>query len=89
MTARSLRLSDGSLMPSVFDKLEIPLSCPKCGHEITKTVAWINSHDSFDCVGCGATIDLGNVVDFSSAFEQADNAVDDLRGEIERLYKKG
>ena len=71
-------------MTNIFDSLEIPISCPHCSHEIIKTVAWIDSHESFDCVGCGATIDLANVHHVSGPGEQPSDLVDEIRRQIAR-----
>ena len=42
----------------MFDDADIELSCPGCGHKMTKTLGWITSHKELVCTGCGETITL-------------------------------
>lgn len=42
----------------MFEKAEIGIPCPKCGHETKKSIGWIKAHDEFTCAGCGSVIAL-------------------------------
>ncbi|MBY5585326.1 hypothetical protein [Rhizobium leguminosarum] len=42
----------------MFDKQTIDIPCPKCGHETTKTIAWIKAHNDFVCAKCGSMITI-------------------------------
>jgi len=43
---------------SNLDDREIAFECPKCGHEIRKTIGWLKANQGLTCAGCGATMEL-------------------------------
>ena len=46
-------------MKSFMDKMDIPLTCPDCGHEFTKPLGWLDGHEDFPCpANCGQTFTL-------------------------------
>jgi transcription elongation factor Elf1 len=75
-------------MSDTFDTFEIPIQCPDCGHEVVKTVAWINSHDSFDCAGCGAAIRLAPVHHISGTVEEPSDLAAEIQRQIDRANQK-
>ena len=32
------------------------LPCPDCGHEASKAIDWLKTHESYVCEGCGASV---------------------------------
>jgi len=43
---------------SNLDDREIAFKCPKCGHDIRKTIGWLKANQNLACAGCGATMEL-------------------------------
>ncbi|HRC61609.1 MAG TPA: hypothetical protein PLX85_00110 [Dehalococcoidia bacterium] len=41
-----------------LDAQELTVDCPKCSHQITKTLRSLRTHHEMDCPGCRATITL-------------------------------
>ena len=42
----------------MFDNQTLDVTCPRCGKQVKKTVAWIKSHNEFTCSGCRNRVEL-------------------------------
>lgn len=62
----------------LVDQFEIPITCPKCGHETKQALAWVERNPEFVCGGCSETIK----VDTDTSFR---DAADKLRN-IDRIF---
>lgn len=36
------------------------ITCPRCGEKNPKSVEWLDGNDTFDCIGCGTTVQLAS-----------------------------
>ena len=67
----------------VFDKAEVGVACPGCGHESKKQIGWLRTHDEMVCPGCGATVGLDDK-DFRAGLDRADKALSDFKRKLKR-----
>jgi len=67
-------------MPDLFSQEQIPLKCPKCGHKINKTIAWLESHHNLTCGECGHTVHLNT--------GELLNDLREVRQSVERLKRR-
>lgn len=69
-------------MPNMldFDRGEIEIPCPKCGHKTAGTIGRFKRDRQFSCAGCGATV----VPDFSE-FDKGARAVED---QIKKMFRR-
>ncbi len=37
------------------EEVQITITCPDCGHQVVKTVAWLKQNDFLHCAACGET----------------------------------
>jgi hypothetical protein len=63
-------------MSNVFDDHVLPITCPKCGAQIEKTVAWLRENDELSCP-CGTTIHF--------ATDELLPVLEALEGAVQRL----
>jgi endogenous inhibitor of DNA gyrase (YacG/DUF329 family) len=54
--------------------------CPRCGEQVSKTIAWLKHNLTYDCPNCGANVTLppGPRMDTLSALEQVSDISDQL-----------
>lgn len=73
----------------MFEKAEIGIPCPECGHETSKTIAWIKAHDEMVCEGpdCGRTIHLERE-NLLAGLKDAEQSMAKFRKSIGRLGKR-
>lgn len=71
----------------LFDKREIDVPCPKCGHKNRKALGWLRDHTQIICAGCGVEITLENEK-LRSGLDQADKAMEEVRRTIRDFGKK-
>lgn len=71
----------------MFEKAEIGIPCPKCGHKTEKTVAWIKANDSFTCGGCGSTVTV-DTENLLAGLQKAEKSVADFRKKLRGLSKR-
>lgn len=71
----------------MFDKAEIGIPCPGCGHKNPKTVAWIKTHDEMVCRGCGESVRI-EADELIAGLKKADKAVADFRKSLRSFGKK-
>jgi DNA-directed RNA polymerase subunit RPC12/RpoP len=59
-------------MSDSLDNHPLPVTCPKCGARIEKTVSWLRENDRIDCP-CGTAIHLatGEVMAATEALQSA------------------
>ncbi len=74
-------------MTDFIDTIKIAIPCPNCSHEIVKTVAWINNHESFDCAECGTAVGLANVQHVTGPGEKPSDLVEEIQRQITRANK--
>jgi predicted Zn-ribbon and HTH transcriptional regulator len=48
-------------MPSHLDTLQIPVTCPKCSHEFTKTFRELKVNTNLGCPKCGQDFNAGDL----------------------------
>ena len=65
---------------SLVDQFEVPVTCPKCGHETKQTIAWLECNPEFVCAGCSQTIKIETDASFREV-------TDDLRN-IDRIFDR-
>ena len=41
-----------------WGSIALPLTCPNCGEENSKTLAWLNENSEFVCTGCDGLVTL-------------------------------
>jgi protein-arginine kinase activator protein McsA len=73
-------------MPSHLDTLQIPVTCPKCGHEFTKTFRELKVNTNLGCPKCAQDFNAG---DLKPALQKAEMSVDDLLRQASRFGKSG
>lgn len=64
-------------MSGYFDSQSVAVKCPRCGHNHSKTVAWLKTHDDIACV-CGANIHV-DLEGFRGPLKSAEKSLDDFR----------
>jgi hypothetical protein len=60
-------------MPGLLDDHPLPVSCPKCGAKIQKTVSWLRGNKEMTCP-CGTTMHL-ETAEVLSAVESLETAL--------------
>ena len=65
---------------SRYDQYELPLTCPRCGHETKKTIGWMKRHRQFACQ-CGVIFDSEELV---RGFEKVGRSIDQFKRNIRR-----
>lgn len=70
----------------VDETVELPIPCPKCGHQTKKSIAWIKANDKFVCAGCGSTVNV-QAEQLLAGLKQLDETIDDLRRKIRDINK--
>jgi len=65
-------------MPGVLNDHPLPVSCPKCGAKIQKTVSWLRSNDEIICP-CGTRMHLQT--------DEVLSAVEALEGALRRIIR--
>lgn len=71
----------------MFDDAKIPIPCPSCGKEAEETVAWLKTHDHFNCAGCGATIRV-EAEKLLAGLTKVDQSIDKMLSGLRNLGKK-
>lgn len=71
----------------MFEKAEIGIPCPKCGHKTDKTIAWIKANDEVTCGGCGSTIHLERE-NLLAGLDKVDKSIAKFRKSLGRLGKR-
>lgn len=64
----------------MLENMEIDLTCPGCGHQIKKSLGWLDSNSKLTCV-CGADITLKK----DESFRKFTREVEGLDREIKKL----
>jgi transcription elongation factor Elf1 len=64
-----------------LDDKEISFKCPKCSHQLKKTVGWLKANADMICEGCGVTIKL-NTEQLARGAEDAQKALDSIPKKI-------
>lgn len=72
---------------SLFDKAEIAIPCPQCGHESKKTIGWMKSHENMQCPGCGSVITLDSA-ELKKGIASAEKSLKDFGKNLSRLGKR-
>ncbi len=67
-----------------FSDAKLEISCPGCGHKISKTVGYLKSHSSMTCPSCGRTIRLENR-DFRRGIDSAERQIEDLKRKLKKF----
>jgi transcription initiation factor IIE alpha subunit len=73
----------GNSMANLINRL--PITCPKCGHEFTKTVAGLKREPKFSCPKCGQQFDGAG---FLPGVQKIEKSVEDLKRKIRDISKK-
>ena len=64
-----------------FNKQTLDFTCPKCGTQITKTVAELKRSDQ-KCPDCGAEFETSG---FKSGIDEADRQIDHFKRQLENI----
>jgi len=72
---------------SLFDKAEVTVTCPDCGHEHRKSLGWLRSNDAMVCAGCGQAITLKSEK-LRAGLDSADKTIANFKRNIARLNKR-
>lgn len=72
---------------ALFDKAPISIPCPGCGVKSQKTIAWIKTHKSYTCSGCGKVIEL-DAGQFRSAVNDVDESIKKFQRNIAAINKR-
>jgi hypothetical protein len=65
-------------MSGLLDDYALPISCPKCGAKIQKTVSWLGTNNEISCP-CGTKMHLKT--------EEVLSAVESLEGALSRVIR--
>ena len=71
----------------MFEKAEIGVPCPECGHETNKTIAWLKSHNEMTCGGCGKTVAVDSK-GLLAGLQKADDALAKFRKSLRGFGKR-
>ena len=71
----------------MFEKAEIGIPCPKCGHKTDKSIAWIKANDELVCHGCGSMIRLEKEKLFAG-LKKVDDSIAQLRKSLKGIGKR-
>uniref|UniRef100_A0A6M3K931 DUF7836 domain-containing protein n=1 Tax=viral metagenome TaxID=1070528 RepID=A0A6M3K931_9ZZZZ len=72
-------------MPTAsYPSAKIPITCPKCGHQFSKTVREIKTKANFSCPKCGVLFDPKGL---ASSLEEVDKSLDKLRRDVAKMFK--
>ena len=66
------------------EKLDVP--CPGCEHITSITIAEIETNPSYQCAGCGETVNI-DASKLTDGLKDAENQINDMVGSLQDMFK--
>lgn len=75
------------MIAGMFDKAELGIPCPGCGHKTPKKISWIKTHKEMVCAGCGSPVTLDSTK-LEEGIRTVEKQLNDLKRQLSRIGKR-
>ena len=70
------------------EEATISIPCPKCGHEVEKSLAWLKTNDNFTCELCEGPVEVNGPAFVKQVEDALGKSTADFQRAISDLNKR-